>query len=259
MNITDQFVFVHMPKTGGTFVSDCLRRIHGDRMEHWGPHGAFYWRMRTAWAGLLRRPLAHRELAKHANCRAIPEAAAGLPIYSSMRDPFDWYVSNYKFGYWRTHPDKYPGLREDPRWPDLSFADYIELSGGPWLQIETPDVAVRPDIGRLTTLFVNFYCDAPGKILAKTDDDAFRAALKARLYPVEFLEMARLNAETAAFLGRYYPPGKIAFVADKAKISPRNARSDDDTVAAFFSPALRAEILHRDRFLFEIFPQYTSA
>ena len=38
--ITDKFVFIHMPKTGGTFVSSTLLRIHSSYLDL--PHDYFF-------------------------------------------------------------------------------------------------------------------------------------------------------------------------------------------------------------------------
>lgn len=254
MNVTDQFVFVHMPKTGGTFFADCLRQIHGDRIENYGPLGRAYWGWRSAKARVLGRP-AHFEYDKHANCRDIPEGAAGLPILSAMRDPADWYVSNYRFGWWKSHPEKYPGLKDDPRWPDLDFADYMDLSFGPWLTVEAGGVAVNPSLGRLSVLFISFYCRNPAAVLTAPDDE-IAAAFRRELFDVEFLAMEDLNAETHRVLSRYYAPDQIGFVAEKAKIAPRGNRRSEDTVDRYVDADLRAEIKTRDRLLYGLFPQY---
>jgi hypothetical protein len=69
MIVCEQFVFVHLPKTGGTFVRDTLKE-HAHR----------------AWK-LQERP-------GHHPARAAPK---GRPILGVIRNPWDWYVSTYFF------------------------------------------------------------------------------------------------------------------------------------------------------------------
>lgn len=261
MNITPAFVFVHMPKTGGTFVSSALRQLHsGERPAEWLLRSEFLLQTRNRLVRLLQGgKLAYEEFNKHGTCHDIPPAAAHLPILSCMRNPYDWYVSNYKYGWWRTHPADYPGLRDDPRWPDLSFADYLELSHTNWLNAPNPGVAVNPTLGRLTVLFLNYYARKPETVLAIGDEDGTTAVSPLDdLFPVHFLDTAHLNRELYDYLlsTGCYPAESLAFIQEKEKISPRNQRQADETWGKFYTPEQKAEIRHRDRLLFQLFPQY---
>jgi hypothetical protein len=75
MVITRHFVFLHVPKTGGTFVRDvCLKQApRGWEAHNWRPG----------------RP--------HARYVSIPEDCAHLPVLCFVRNPWDWYVSWYEF------------------------------------------------------------------------------------------------------------------------------------------------------------------
>jgi len=69
MWVTDQFVYVHMHKCGGTFINDFLRKFFPES----------------------------RSLGYHYPATMIPEDAAGLPRLASVRNPWDWYVSYHAF------------------------------------------------------------------------------------------------------------------------------------------------------------------
>ena len=69
MVITKHFVFLHMPKTGGTFVEKAC-----------GAH-------------LPREWIATTSLHRHAPWEEIPERYQGLPVFFLVRNPWDWYVS----------------------------------------------------------------------------------------------------------------------------------------------------------------------
>lgn len=72
MLLTRDFVFLHVPKTGGTFV----RRVLLD-------HAPAPWEV--------------VEARDHATVREIPASYAHLPRLTFVRNPFSWYVSWYHF------------------------------------------------------------------------------------------------------------------------------------------------------------------
>ena len=72
MLITKHFVFLHMPKTGGSFVRQvCRRELPSDWLLH-NPESGF-----------------------HVGHDAIPEEHRRLPVLCFVRNPWDWYVSWY--------------------------------------------------------------------------------------------------------------------------------------------------------------------
>ena len=77
MIITERFVFLHLHKSGGTFVSRCLVRFLPDA-RHIGSH--------------LPRAM-------------IPAEAAHLPVLGFVRNPWSYYVSWYMFQSKQAHPN----------------------------------------------------------------------------------------------------------------------------------------------------------
>ena len=71
MFIHDRFVFIHMPKTAGTFLSDALKSELS--MAEVSPDDLY-----LGW-------------------KAIPAEAAGRPVLTYIRNPWEWYVSWYHF------------------------------------------------------------------------------------------------------------------------------------------------------------------
>ena len=260
MNITKSFVFIHMPKTGGTFVSSVLRKLH-----HMGRlHDVMLRKesMLLAKYKLLKlikgKQIDYLEFNKHGTCREIPVEYRHLPILSCMRNPFDWYVSNYKYAWWRSHPQDYPGLKESPEWPELGFSQYLSLSNTKWLKLLNPSVEVNLSLGRLTVLFINYYCEHPDKIVSLQDDEALFSAMQSDMFPLAFMQTANLNSELYQFLLSTgdYPGEQIDFILNKEKVSPRNQRKTNETWQSFFSASEREKIYYKDRFLFQLFPQY---
>jgi len=67
---TPDFVFVHLNKSGGTFVNNVLRELYGTKAETLGYHLPY---------------------------RYIPEGYGTLPVLGVVRNPWDYYVSLYHF------------------------------------------------------------------------------------------------------------------------------------------------------------------
>jgi hypothetical protein len=85
MLVTNDFVFVHIPKTGGTFIDVVLRN-----------HLA----------------VADYQAERHAPHSSLPAKWRHLPSFCVIRNPWDWYVSWYHYptqskpGQARTNPVK---------------------------------------------------------------------------------------------------------------------------------------------------------
>ena len=99
MIFTDRFVYVHEPKTGGTFVTSALFRLYGLKWTRWTHLRDAVFREARA-----RHPkygaLVH-DGNKHGLCRSIPAAHKAKPVLATVRNPFDLYVSQYEFGWWK--------------------------------------------------------------------------------------------------------------------------------------------------------------
>jgi len=83
--ITQQFVFIHLPKTGGEFLREvCAEQFQDSLVEH--------------------------AVHKHAGGGQVPAAYATLPRFALIRNPWDWYVS--WFHYLKSYPFSYPVWRQ---------------------------------------------------------------------------------------------------------------------------------------------------
>jgi hypothetical protein len=82
MILSRHFVFIHLPKTGGTFVKRLL--------NIYAPPD---WEVSEVIA-LGGHP---RNDPNHPTIKDIPSAYGGIPIFGFVRNPWDWYVSWYEF------------------------------------------------------------------------------------------------------------------------------------------------------------------
>jgi hypothetical protein len=104
--IHDRFVFIHVPKTGGTF----LRHMLKEELPDCYPLGEDDGRVHHGWD-------------------RIPDEAQGRPVLAFVRNPWDWYVSWYSFAV-GIPPERFDQARMRPLYRRL-FADESNGSGRP--------------------------------------------------------------------------------------------------------------------------------
>ncbi len=98
MVITDKFVYIHKPKTGGTFVTDALLKVYDGKWNLF-----VHAKLTLLKAVRFKNHLGELILTanKHGGCLDIPAGYREKLIVSTIRNPFDYYVSQYEFGWWK--------------------------------------------------------------------------------------------------------------------------------------------------------------
>jgi hypothetical protein len=90
--ITKHFVFIHLPKAGGSF----LRRLCDQYLpEDW---------------------IVEHEVGKHAGDRKIPEECQDLPRFGLIRNPWEWYVSLHHYNLGVGRPPEHRERIDDRNW-----------------------------------------------------------------------------------------------------------------------------------------------
>lgn len=249
MVVTDRFVYIHMPKTGGTFVTAALERIYTPP------------RKRTLW-GRAQRAFCrrrYRDIHKHGEAWKIPEQYRHLPVVGCIRSPYDRTVSMYYFRWWRRRPELYPGIEELPGYPELSFESYTHYLNEGYLRC-APGAGPEPTIGWHTYQFLSYYGREPKALLRQADQGTLTVEeLRAGLVTDSFLKTERLNQDLYEYLGRMgVPDGRRAFILETPKILPGKAepRAAEQTWQKQFTPELKAYVRERERLLFELFPEF---
>ena len=95
MIVTDRFVFLHLHKSGGTFVNKFLQTFFPDA----------------------------RQIGYHLPRACLPDSCAALPLLGSVRNPWDYYVSWYAFQ--SAMPNPNPVFRVASAGGRLGFADSV--------------------------------------------------------------------------------------------------------------------------------------
>lgn len=218
MIATDHFVYVHLHKSGGTFVNE----------------------------GLMRHAVGARQIGYHLPCRFIPPPLRGLPVLGFVRNPWSYYVSWYSFQSGMKRGNAvYRCLSEDGRLDfKATIRNMLDLgSGGAKLDellaelpeaygltgINLPRPALAPirdrGVGFYTYLYQYMFSGCGNKLfLGKTE---------------------RLRDDFLEFLATYRIPASEALTRYLSEDSPRNTSSHGPYVD-YYDDELRALVAERD-------------
>ena len=251
MILTPNFVFIHQPKTGGTFVTDVLSDLLGP------PKHTFDGDTKIAFFN------------KHGTCREIPETHRELPICASLRNPYERYVSQYMFAWWKQELPPWieidAVLAHFPHFPELSFEEFVSGSEILLQFFRNDALAEGRRLGLQSEQFVRFFFRQPE--VFSTIDDQYLAERRYvhDMYPVTFLKTNRLNRDLHDFLvGMGFSSDELSFILQAPKIRPPGHPqwdlsrdwSADRSWSDYYTPALRQLVRIRERLLFEIFPEF---
>ena len=274
MIITDKFVYIHMPKTGGTFVETVLHKIHearGDVFERRRADQAPRRRPLREWFQ-KRRPVflelynqaGGNDWNQHGHVSQIPPEHAHKPILTTLRNPDDRYVSQYEFEWWKQNPGSFfrhfETLKERyPNYPELTFEEFVTLSNA--YSADEINLRFEPDdqLGRHTVQFIKYFYRNPALL---TEIDA--AYLAEKRYEADLAQNLHytfthdLNQQLYDFLRTMdYAHEEIAFVLQHKKVLPNGkGRNEDQKWEKYYTPALKAYVRHHERLLYTKFPVF---
>jgi len=259
MLIAPDFVFVHLSKTGGTFAAETIKEVLCP-----SPVGRRLHRIKTRQrVSLPFYRYRYYEIAdQHSQCNEIPKEQSDKTILSIIRNPFDLYLSEYTFNWWKKYPrlwfhDLAEVERRCPNWQDLSFEEFFDFSNeyAEWVCKATIKYPQTRSLGWYSHKFIHYYCREPEYVFeAAGDFDLLLQRVRESIYPVAFLHTERLNDDLFRFFSsRGYDRDRIEFISTKAKIN--RSRETRDTIG-FYSETLRKRISEQDALIFELFPEY---
>jgi hypothetical protein len=254
--ITDSFIYIHMPKTGGTFVETVLRRV----LEAVGER---YTDTATA-AGRAR--LSARD--QHGTLAEVPAEHRGKQVLATARNPFDHLASFFEFGWWRDHPnDTFNEAVIRARYsqyPDLSFDQYLEaiydwqtLARG-YIEPEQEQILQAADVGPSTFDYFRYLAQEPVETISSLAAVDVEDALMAATKDVRYLRCESLNQELSEFLLESgYSKRSTRFVLDLEPIRPYGStRVRDCPWQDYFTEPLKRRVRRRERAIFSLFPEY---
>lgn len=162
MILTNKFFYIHLYKSGGTFVTTMIRRIYGVEGIH-SVDGTKLSRLLARISGYYRGYIdTNRKGTKHGTCSQIPLAFRSKPIVSNTRNPYDSYVSVYEYRWWKRETKKFNPNKE------YFFVEFINIRNG-----LLEDEELRFDdlsLGFLSKRFIRFFFKQPDNQQSKIDE-----------------------------------------------------------------------------------------
>ncbi len=267
MLLSDKFVYIHYPKTGGTFVTETLQKIHGNRGYKNATIGKIGQWFGNVGGGMIDTA---SQGTKHATCRDIPPAFRRKLAFSTVRNPYERYLSGYSFGWWKKYPQDFmldveTIVREYPHYPEISFSEYVHIVNTYhyFRTLNTPRLHPDNVVGQRTYEIIRFFFkEPPETIFPKLSDEYIETRqYQEDLYPVHFLKMNDLNRELYEFLVKAgYDPKEINFILEAEKVLPSlppgGIRRSHKSWQDYYTPELKAFVRQRDRMVFAIFPEF---
>ncbi len=266
MIITDKFVFVHDPKTGGSFVTTALFRLYGINWTRWTHLKLLVFqelKYKTKLGDFIHTSK------KHFGCRFIPKEYVGKKVLATVRNPLDWYVSQYEFGSWKfkemkKYFEKLPNFEKDfAHFPELTFAEFVTLANQAFeVHLDCPR-EIQSQFGMRTRAFADFYFKEPGRALTKMLDEKYitSGAYKSDLYKnLHFIRTKNLNRNLHDFLLQAgYDKKNIDFILEMKKVLPLGrGRTKEQKWEEYYTPELKHEIRRKERILFQMFPEFDA-
>jgi hypothetical protein len=266
MIITDHFVYIHMPKTGGTFVEAALQRLYASRRQR-----RFRTPGRAARRGVYidtslkrdRRKIGGKD--QHQTVSEIPAAYRHRPVVFTVRNPFDHWVSYYEFRWWKTHPgDTFDESRirsHYPHYPEISFDEYLRACYD-WHLVGFPvALAKRLDasgIGPLTYEYIRFLSGRPDAVLDEPRNFFVGPGTIRTPLELRFLRQEALNRDLYDFLVSVgHSSDAVRFILDMGKVFPHGApRRKSSNWESYYTPELRCLVRERESCLFSLLPHY---
>ena len=247
MVVTDNFIYIHIPKTGGTFVTHVLDKLHN---------------------GTIRRKLTriffrkrYLNLLKHGTCSDIPLDYINLPVVSTIRNPYDRYVSQYEFKWWKMYPEDFAESHEWKKncinFPDVTFEEFVLTANKVFFQF--PEICRQRNIGFHTEQFILYYFKNPYEILKKIDSTYISSKHYRRdMYDIHFIYTEELNYGLYNYLlSSGYHRKEIAFILTTGKINPiEGGRTANQKWKYYYTDELKDFIREKERYLFAMFPEY---
>jgi len=264
MIITDRFVFLHVPKTGGTFVTSILEELHSKTEDY---------HFDTA---------KENDSDKHSLLGAIPDKEINKPVLVCVRDPFDHLISMYEFKWWYEDKDGFflhKKVKEKfPSFPELSFEEFIYaindwsiLNTAGWIE-KNKNILIKNNIGSLTMWYLPAIFYQPMNVVRNVKKFMFGNPYRNVSSNIHIIHKENLNVGLHNFLSQMgYKSEDIEFIIGRDTIRPDSSERKNSEefynnhienkgflrdINEYYSSELIDYVLRKERAIFKLFPQY---
>ena len=247
MILTKDFVVINYPKTGSTYMRECIKRIYCES---------------TFLNRLLHKDDVFEELHlpkvygikadtykdQHGVVSQIPEKYKEHPVVTVIRNPFNRTISSYHYEWWKRHPMYELSKIESiyPTYPDINLMEFAQMLNHPEL---TPDNLLQrfaDQLGYNTRLFLIFYSNNPEASAEKLIST--RCSIMDVIRPnIHFMKQESLEKDLTTYIEKYTSKD-ASLIADVAEQNTGNYKPESE-----FSTEFKNYVIKMDIALFEAF------
>ena len=267
MFVTDQFVVLHLPKTGSTFIRETLKQLY---LNNSNIFNEFLYKFRVkkrpykellfqkVEMNELYAPMVRNRFTPHGIYYQIPKEHKNKAVVSVVRNPFERLVSFYEFKSWSSFHPK-PVLDEIykkwPKFPELSFSEFFDFYFQFGATSFCYEQKCKSDIGPQTKQFFWFFMRDPFQEIPKVNDKyILEKRYKKALANIHFLKTENLNNDLyQLLLDHGVSEKKVKFVLQVHKI---NQTKKTNSIRDYFTNDQIEQVLHKERVLFDLFPEF---
>jgi len=231
---TDDFIFIHAPKTGGTFITKILKELY---------------------------PNAKEIADKHAYAKDIPKDLKSLLRLLSLREPVSWYESHYLYGWWRRYPETFPGFSKEIV-DKLSFFDFVKKWNAHWSGGWDAFSDEEKSFGKLSYMTILYIFDEPKPVLEDILKNGVENFWQRHSLPknLSIVTTENLNKELFSFLNEFKPKNELdkIFQKYKKRIRPEDDPRGESEIDVKKSQNLIKYINKRERILTDLLKNLSS-
>lgn len=266
MIATDKFNFIHLPKTGGTFVTKMLKQLYKNKQQSF--KGIVYKLLKKEFIQNIWNynfiEFTEVIYGGHQGVSEIPKKYYHDRIVTIARNPFDKYASMYGFKWWTRHPvlNSFLDFRTIPSYPDISIEEMMAFYQTFVIKYGKNKGYDLSTIGYYTWQFILYYCENPNSVYEKIGKNLHESNpnfLKENIAKIHFLQQENLNNDLVNFLlGVGYKKDEIDFISNATKILPegRGRGKSSEGWKEELSVEMINEIKKKDQLIFDLFPDY---
>lgn len=247
MILTNDFVLINYPKTGSTYMRECIKRMYSEstfmnRLFH--KDQVFEELHLPKIYGI--KPNAYKD--QHGVVSQIPEKYKSEPVITVIRNPLKRVVSSYHFEWWKRHPMYDLSKIEEiyPQYPEVDLLTFAKMLNHPEL---TPDNLLRRftnQLGYNTRLFLVFYSNDPEASAEKLLSTNC-SILDVIIPNIHFLKQEQLEEDLTAYIANHTNKD-ASLIADVAKQNTGDYKPQNEYSAEF-----KNYMIQMERPLFEAF------
>ena len=192
---------------------------------------------------------------QHQGCDEIPPKHRQKPIVSTIRNPFDRYVSQYKFGWWKRNPvlnvEKLKQIFPD--FPELTFSEYLDLVLNYNLKNTKHKNDITLDIGIYSLYYIKLFGKNYLDLLSSID--SIDELTETDFYEADFLYQEKLREDLFQYLKEFgWPEENLQVIYEHNKV---NSSRDNFSYRDYYSQQNIDLIKEKEALIFRLFPSYS--